>query len=334
MNHSGVWILAEQKGGKIRTVSFELLNRGRGRADKLGVKLSAVLMADKIAETEINELVFHGADQVYIVDNPVFANFLAEPYQKTLSWLVEKHRPEIIIAAATTSGRTVMPMVATNKIFAGLTADCTELAIDPENRDLLQTRPAIGGNILATIKTPEARPQMSTVRPKSMKPSPRDASRKGEIIRENPTETCFSSRIKFEKFVPDDSQDMPIEDSDVIVAGGRGLKKGENFAMIRHLAELLGGGVGASRDAVDQGWIEYPHQIGLSGKTVSPRIYIACGVSGAIQHLAGMQTSENIVAINKDPDAQIFRVADFGVAGDLFEFVPVLLKKIEQRKKR
>lgn len=333
MNHSGVWILAEQKGGKLRTVSFELLNRGRGLADKLGVRLSAVLMADKIEESEMNELIFHGADQVYLVDNKVFENFLAEPYQKTLSWLIEKHRPEIIIAAATTSGRTVMPMVATNKIFAGLTADCTELAIDPDNHDLLQTRPAIGGNILATIKTPEARPQMSTVRPKSMKPSPRDDSRKGEIIRENPPETCFSSRIKFEKFVPDESQDVPIEDSDVIVSGGRGLKKGENFAMIRRLAELLGGGVGASRDAVDQGWIEYPHQIGLSGKTVSPRIYIACGVSGAIQHLAGMQTSENIVAINKDPDAQIFRVADFGVVGDLFELIPVLLKKIEQRKK-
>ncbi len=334
MSYSGVWILAEQKGGRLRPVSFELLNRGRALAESLGVKLSAVLMADRMAEEEARELIFHGADQVYLVDNPIFADFLAEPSQKTLSWLVGKYSPEIIIAAATTTGRTVMPMVATDNIFAGLTADCTELAIDPADNGLLQTRPAIGGNILATIRTPEARPQMATVRPKSARPSDRDASRKGEIIRESPPSECLKSRVEFERFVPDESQGTPLEDSELIVSGGRGLKKAENFAMIRRLAELLDGGVGASRDAVDQGWIEYPHQIGLSGKTVSPKTYIACGISGAIQHLAGMQTSGSIIAVNKDPDAQIFRVADFGVVADLFEFLPVLIRKLEERKRK
>lgn len=331
MAYKGVWTLSEQRNGKIHPVSYELLNRGRRLAQKLGVLLSTVILGKDIPENEIRELIYHGADQVYTAEHPILEHFLAEPYQQVLTYMIKEFKPEIVIAAATTTGRTIMPYVATNGMFAGLTADCTVLDIEEGSGNLLQTRPAIGGNILATIKTPRARPQMATVRPKSMKPSDRDTSRTGKIIAvELPESIKLTSRITFEKFVPDTSQEIPLEDADIVVSGGRGLKKGENFALIRELADLLGAGVGASRDAVDRGWIEYPHQIGLSGKTISPKLYLACGISGSIQHLAGMQTSETIVAINSDPDAQIFRVADFGIVGDLFEVIPVFVRKLKE----
>jgi len=333
MEYSGVWTLAEQRNGTIHSVSHELLNRGKELAEKLGVPLSAMLLGYQIAEEEMQELVYHGADRVYSVSHPMLASFLAEPYQHVITYMITTFAPEIIIAAATTTGRTVMPYVAANGMFAGLTADCTALDIEDGTGNLLQTRPAIGGNILATIKTPTARPQMATVRPKSMKPSERDTSRTGTIIPVKLPESMeLTSRVTFEQFVPDRSQEVPLEDADVVVAGGRGLKKGENFSLIRELAELLDAGVGASRDTIDRGWIEYPHQIGLSGKTISPKCYLACGISGAIQHLAGMQTSETIIAINTDPDAQIFRVADFGIVGDLFDVLPVLNKKLRAMK--
>ncbi len=330
MAYQGVWTLSEQKDGKIHPVSYELLNRGRGLAEKLGVPLSTVLLGHALAEREIQELIYRGADQIYTVDHPILEHFLAEPYQKVLVSLITQFQPGIVIAAATTTGRTIMPYVAT-RMFAGLTADCTILDIEEGTGNLLQTRPAIGGNILATIKTPTARPQMATVRPKSMKPAERDTSRKGQIIPVDVPGECFTSRATFEEFVPDTSQGTPLQEADIVVSGGRGLSKGENFSLIRKLANVIGGEVGASRDAVDRGWIEYPHQIGLSGKTISPKLYIACGISGAIQHLAGMQTSETIVAINKDPDAQIFRLADFGIVGDLFEIMPVLIRKLEEK---
>ncbi len=333
MSSTGVWVLSEQRNGTIHGVSYELLNRGRDVAQKLEAPLSALLLGHDLAQEEIQELIYHGADQVYVANHPLLEHFLAEPYQQVITYLIKTFQPEIMIAAATTTGRTIMPYVATNGIFAGLTADCTVLDIEEKTGNLLQTRPAIGGNILATIKTPTARPQMATVRPKSMKPSKRDNSRTGTIIPvELPPETTLTSRITFEQFVPDASQDMPLEDADVVVSGGRGLKKGENFALIRELAETLDAGVGASRDTIDRGWIEYPHQIGLSGKTISPKCYIACGISGAIQHLAGMQTADTIVAINNDPDAQIFRVADFGIVGDLFDVIPLLTQKLHALK--
>ena len=330
MMHKGVWTLSEHKNGKVHTVSYELLNQGKRLAEKLQVPLSTVLLGYNLAETEMRELIFRGANQVYTVNHPMLEHFLAEPYQKVLTFLIKQFTPEIIIAAATTTGRTVMPYVATHNMFAGLTADCTFLDIEEGTGNLLQTRPAIGGNILATIKTLTARPQMATVRPKSMKPAIRDISRTGEIIPVDVPEEYLTSRVKFEQFVPDTSQKVPLEDAEVVVSGGRGLAKGENFSMIRELAEALGGGVGASRAAVDQDWIEYPHQIGLSGKTIAPKCYVACGISGSIQHMAGMQTSETIVAINKDPEAQIFRLADFSIVGDLFKIVPVLIRKLRE----
>ncbi|MBD3308545.1 electron transfer flavoprotein subunit alpha [candidate division KSB3 bacterium] len=331
MVYSGVWTLAEQKHGKIRTVSYELLNRGRELAEKRDVPLSSVVLGHDIPDEEIQELVYHGADQVYTVNHPMLAHFLAEPYQQVLTYLIKRFTPEILIAAATTTGRTIMPYVATNGMFAGLTADCTVLDIEDDSGNLLQTRPAIGGNILATIKTPVARPQMATVRPKSMKPADRNPDRASHIIPvELPSDLKLASRMTLEQFVPDASQDVPLEDADIVVSGGRGLKKGDHFALIRECADVLDAGVGASRDTVDRGWIEYPHQIGLSGKTISPKLYIACGISGSIQHLAGMQTAETIVAINTDPDAQIFRVADFGIVGDLFEVLPLLIDKLKK----
>ena len=327
--HRGVWILAEQRNGKLHSVTFELLNRARALADALEQPLSAVVLGHDLPESDLREVICRGADLVYRANHRAFSRFLAEPCQQALVHLITTYRPEIVIAAATTTGRTVMPYAAT-QMFAGLTADCTELAIEPGTRNLLQTRPAIGGNILATIKTPEARPQMATVRPKSTKPAPRDNTRRGKIIEVDLPDDLLASRVVYEDFIADDTQEVALEDADVVVAGGRGLKKAENFALIRQLADLLHGAVGASRDAVDLGWIPYSHQVGLSGKTVSPRLYIACGISGSIQHIAGMQTAERIVAINSDPDAQIFRLADVGIVGDLFAILPDLIDKLRK----
>ncbi|MBN1874947.1 MAG: electron transfer flavoprotein subunit alpha/FixB family protein [Anaerolineae bacterium] len=335
MEWTDIWTLAEQKDGKLHTVSYELLTRGRALADARAqvdgqvCRLCSVVLGYNIPDTELEELLKRGADRVYVVQHPVLTHFLVDPYANILIYLIETYHPEVLIAAATTSGRTVMPYVSM-KMHAGLTADCTGLDIDPETGNLLQTRPAIGGNILATIKTPEARPQMATVRPKSMPPAPHDPDRTGEIVKVDIPETLLISRVRFEGFEPDVSQDA-IEDAETIVAGGRGMKKGEHFALLSDLAGVFGGSVGASRVAVDRGWQTYPRQIGLSGKTVAPKLYIACGVSGAIQHLAGMQTAENIIAINNDPDAPIFQVADLGIVGDVFEVVPAILEKLGEK---
>ncbi len=330
MNWSDIWTLAERKQNVLHPVSFELLARGRALADVRGCRLCAVILGANIPEAELQELVTHGADRVYVVDHPALAQFLVQPHARSLQHLIETYRPEVLIAAATTTGRTVMPYVAI-KVHAGLTADCTDLAIDPETGELHQTRPAIGGNIMATIKTPTARPQMSTVRPKSARPLDRDPARTGEIVRVEVPPHLLETEMRFEQFVPDTSQGMAIEDAEVIVAGGRGLKNAEGFEILGRLARLLDGSVGASRAAVDRGWQPYPRQIGLSGKTVAPELYIACGISGAIQHLAGMQTARNIIAINNDPEAQIFQVADLSIVGDAFELLPAILEQLEAR---
>lgn len=328
MEWSDIWTLAEQKGGELQAVSFELLKWGRGLADKRGSRLCAVVLGDKIAKEALEDLIAHGADRVYVVRNIALAHFLVEPYAQVLEHMVEAYHPEVFLAAATTTGRTVMPYLAM-KIHAGLTADCTGLDIDPETGNLLQTRPAIGGNIMATIKTPTARPQMATVRPKSARPLPYDATRTGEIIEVEVPNDSLRARMRHESFTPDTSQDVAIEEADVIVAGGCGMQGEDNFDVLAKLARLLGGSIGVSRAAVDRGWQPYPRQVGLSGKTVAPQLYIACGISGAIQHLVGMQTAENIIAINVDPDAQIFKVADLGIVGDVFTILPAVIEKIE-----
>lgn len=325
----GVFILGEQRDGKIQAVTFELLTWGRGIADDLGCELACVLLGDEIENLE--EVILRGADKVFFIQDPIFKNFLAQPYSNAITRLVNEEKPEVIIAGATTTGRTVMPLVAA-KTSTGLTADCTELTIDPETKLLLQTRPAIGGNIMATIKTPDTRPQMATVRPRSAKQSPVDTSRTGEIIVKNYSGATTMTVEKFLEFIIDTTQAVSIEEADVIVAGGKGMKNAAGFKLIEELAELMGAAVGATRDAVELGWSTYPHQIGLSGKTVSPKLIIAAGIAGKIQFLAGMQTSDVIVAINKDPEAQIFKVADFGIVGDVFEVVPMLIETVKKMK--
>lgn len=329
---SFVWTIAEQYGGELRGVSFELLSRGRGLADALGTKLASVVIGDGVTEEALEELIHRGADEVYSIQDPRLADFVSETYSRILSSLIETYRPSIILAAATSSGRTVMPYVAI-KVNAGLTADCTELAIEEGTGNLLQTRPAIGGNIMATIKTPDHRPQMATVRPKSSRPLPRDPDRIGKIIAVPVEDAMIDPRVTVRGYRRDDEEFENIEEAEVIVAGGKGMKKAENFSMLRTMADTLGGVVGASRDAVDRGWIGYPHQVGLSGKTVSPRLYLAAGVSGSIQHLAGIKTAETIVSVNTDPDAAIHKVADFGIVGDLFEIIPELQKRLDAKTK-
>lgn len=325
-----IWILAEQKDGKLHSVSFELLGRGRGLADARKSSLCAVVIGHQISQNDLQELIYHGADIIYLVEDIKLKNFLIEPYANVLRFLVKNYHPEILIAAATTTGRTVMPYVSA-QIRTGLTADCTELAIEPQTDLLLQTRPAIGGNIMATIKTPDTFPQMATVRPKSSKVPERKIYREGEIISIQPDQHLLESRVSFMEFLPNETGNVSIEDADIVIAGGAGMKKAEGFDLLERVAGKLGGAVGASRLCVDHGWQPYQRQIGLSGKTINPHLYIACGISGAIQHVAGIQTSELIIAINSDPNAQIFQIADLGIVGDLFEILPALLKKLESK---
>ena len=324
---SGVWILAEQTNGRVQRISHELLTRGRELADKRGTNLTAVIFGHEIDASDLDGLIARGADRVIAMEAPALAHFLLEPYAACMLHLIKTHRPEIVIAGATSSGRTLMPYVAV-KAHAGLTADCTILDIEPETGNLLQTRPAIGGNILATIKTPNHRPQMATVRPRSTRPAQAQEGRTGEIQRIPAPPDCLRSRIAYVNTVRDEAE-RGVQDADIVVSVGRGVKKSDNIEIVKQLADTLDAALGASRDVVDRGWLSYPHQVGLSGKTVSPKLYIAVGISGAIQHLAGMQTADTIVAVNNDPDAQIFNFADFGIVGDLFEIIPAIVERLQ-----
>lgn len=325
-----IWIYSEVREGRVNEVTYELLTRALDLKKKLEDSIvCAVLMGYDIPESDKQEIIKRGADRIYYVNNPMLRDFLVEPYSKVLMELVKRYSPEIIIAPATTQGRTLMPYTAV-KLQTGLTADCTNLDID-EAGNLLQTRPAIGGNIMATIRT-STRPQMSTVRPHSASPAPIDESRTGEVINVDISVAKEDVPTKKLNYIKDETQEVTIQDADIVVSGGRGIGKADNFKIVSKLADLLGGAVGASRDVVDRGWITYPHQVGLSGKTVNPKVYIALGISGSIQHLAGMQTSQTIISVNKDPDAQIFRVSDLGIVGDLHEVVPALIERLEAMK--
>jgi electron transfer flavoprotein alpha subunit len=325
--YRGVWVFAEQHKGEIASVSLELLGEGRKLADKKGAKLSAVLAGAGI-KGKAQDLIAHGADVVYVADDPALRDFTDDAYAAVLTALARRHKPEIILAGATAIGRSFFPKVAST-LYAGLTADCTMLDIDAATGHLHQTRPAFGGNIMATIVTPNHRPQMATVRHKVMKPAPRDDSRTGEVV-EVPYTPAGPVRATVLKTVEELSETVNICEADIIVAGGRGLGSQKNFQLVEELAKALGGAVAATRGAVDEGWIPYSHQVGQTGKTVCPRLYIACGISGAIQHTAGMSSSETIVAINKDPDAPIFSVATYGIVGDVHEVLPVLIRKVRE----
>ncbi len=320
---SGVWVFAEQRKGRIAEVSFELLGEGRRLADKLGVSLGAVLFGSGLAD-KAWELIAYGADEVYLADDPALENFTDDLYGGLLTELVRENKPEIVLCGATSLGRSFFPKVA-SALNTGLTADCTGLDIRMEDRLLLQTRPAFGGNIMATIQCPAHRPQMATVRPKVMRKGPCDDNRTGEIIEVGLAGRSITARTKLLEIIEDLSEKINLAEADIIVAGGRGIGEARNFALLRELADLLGGALGATRGAVDNEWISYPHQIGQTGKTVSPKLYIACGISGAVQHLVGMQSSDVIVAINNDPKAPIFDVAHYALVGDLFEIVPAMI---------
>jgi len=327
---SGVMVYCEYRRGELAPVSLELLGIGRTLADKRKTRLLAVLIGHETGETA-EELIGYGADVVFRVDHSSLEAFTDERYCAVLSDLIKEHKPEIVLAGATAIGRSFIPGVATT-LNAGLTADCTHLEIREEDGALLQTRPAFGGNIMATIVCESSRPQMSTVRPKVMKAGEFDSARKGEIIDIEPDEEHLVSRVKVLEVVVEEASCVNIQEADILVSGGRGLESAEGFELIRQLAETIDARVSASRAVVDAGWIPYPHQVGQTGKTVAPKLYIACGISGAVQHAAGMQSAETIVAINRDKNASIFDIADYGIVGDLFEIIPRLINKIEERR--
>ena len=326
--YKGVWVFAEQKDGEVANVVLELLGEGRKLADQLDVRLAAVLLGENI-EAEAKKLIYYGADEVYMVDHPSLKRFNDESYADVFVQRVSKYKPEIVLMGATTYGRSLGPRVA-SRLNTGLTADCTRLEIDSEKRLLMQTRPAFGGNLMATIICPNHRPQMSTVRPKVMKASEPDPSRIGEIIR---PEVVIPEdvKVKVVDAVTTLCEKVSLTEADIIVSGGRGLGDPKNFALVQELADVLGGAVGASRAVVDAGWIDYSHQVGQTGKTVGPKVYFACGISGAVQHLVGMSSSDTIIAINKDPEAPIFKAATIGIVGDVKEVLPALISEFKKR---
>jgi electron transfer flavoprotein alpha subunit len=325
-NANGVWVFAEQRRGAVKNVAYELLSRGRELADTLKTELGAVCLGHNVAD--IDRLIAYGADKVYLVDSPDLVDNQEDYFTHKFVELIKEYKPEIVLAGATALGRSFIPRIA-SILNTGLTADCTGLDIDTEKRLLLQTRPTFGGNIMATILCPNKRPQMSTVRPRVFKKSTPNSNRKGQIIKVDFKKEAITAKTKLLSFVEDLTEKVKLEDADIIVSGGRGLGKAENFKLLAELAEAMGAALGSSRAAVDEGWIPYSHQVGQTGKTVCPKLYIACGISGAIQHLAGMQTSDCIVAINDNPDAPIFQVAHFGIVGDLFQVVPLMIKKLK-----
>ncbi len=328
--YKGVWVFAEQRNGKLMGTAFELLGEGRKLADKLGVELSALLLGSNVAGLS-DELIRHGADRVILAEHPELKLYTTDGYTKVITDLVNSKKPEIILIGATNIGRDLGPRIAA-RLDTGLTADCTKLEIDEEQKILLQTRPAFGGNIMATIITPKHRPQMATVRPGVMKKLPVDCTRKGIVEKVEVKLEKSDIRTIVKEVVKSAKQAVNLIDADIIVSGGRGLGGPDGFKLIEELAQELGGVVGSSRAAVDSGWISQDHQVGQTGKTVRPKIYIACGISGAIQHLAGMQSSDCIIAVNKNPDAPIFDVADYGIVGDLYKVIPMIVEEVKKIK--
>jgi electron transfer flavoprotein alpha subunit len=328
-SYQGVWVVAEHHNGEAHSVSFELLSVGRDLADKLEVELAAVLIGDQLQETA-KQLIGYGADRVYLAEDPALAPFNDESHSKVLTEMIQQKKPDILLAGATAMGRSFIPRVAV-AVETGLTADCTGLDIG-EDGLLYQTRPAFGGNVMATILCPNRRPQMATVRPMVMKKRVFDEQRQGVVEPFTPSQEAVISRVKVLETVVQEQETVRLAEADVVVTGGRGLQKAENFDVIEELALLLDGAVGATRSVVDEGWMPYSHQVGQTGKTVSPKLYMACGVSGAIQHVVGMQGSEIIVAVNRDPEAPIFDIVNYGVVADLFEFLPAFVKKIKEKR--
>ncbi len=326
--YQGVWVFAEQREGKIMPVVAELLGEGRRLANEVGCELCAVLCGFGV-EALAEELFAFGADKVYLAEHRELENYRTDAYTKVINDAIEAYRPEIVLLGATHIGRDLGPCLAV-KAGTGLTADCTRLEIDPEDKKLRQTRPAFGGNLMATIICPNHRPQMSTVRPGVMKKAPYEKGRRGEVIRLEVNFREGDIRTRVLETVKNIKERVSLTDAEIIVSGGMGLGKPEGFELLKLLADKLGGIIAASRAAVDAGWIDHAYQVGQTGTTVKPKIYIACGISGAIQHVAGMQDSERIIAINTNENAPIFEVADYGIVGDLYQVIPALIEELDK----
>ena len=325
--YKGIWVIAEHYKNKIHDVAFQLLGKGRELADILKVNLTLVILGDNF-DNQLDEFSYYGVDEIIYVKSKILKDYYSDLYVKVLTELISKNKPEIILIGATPTGRDFAPRVS-KRLNAGLTADCTGLEIDEETGNLLQTRPTFGGNIMATIKTPNSRPQMATVRPGIFK----IPEIKKRDVKTNTIEYDFKEKdtvSKIVKIITKSKVEVNLEDADIIVAGGRGVGSKENFKIIEDLAAVLNAEIGGSRVAVELDWIEHNHQVGQTGVTVSPRLYVACGISGAIQHVVGMQGADIIVAINKDENAPIFKVAHYGIVGDLHKVIPTLIEEVKR----
>lgn len=351
-DYKDIWVFVEQRGGKFENVALELLGEGYRLSRDISddTKVCAVLVGSEV-EGLTDELYAYGADKVYLIDNPLLKNYTTDGYTKVITDAINEYKPEIMLFGATHIGRDLAPRVAA-RLDTGLTADCTRLDVDTNNyieylnknttldtsslasrlgdKGLKQTRPAFGGNLMATIVCPNTRPQMSTVRPGVMQKLEKDVSRKGELIKVDAKLEGSDLRVKVLDIIKEAKERVSLCDAEIICSGGRGLGNETGFELLRKLAKAVGGEVGASRAAVDAGWIDPAHQVGQTGTTVKPKIYFACGISGAVQHIAGMQSADCIIAINKDADAPIFEVADYGIVGDLFQVIPELINQWEQ----
>lgn len=346
--YKNVWVFAEQRAGKLMNVSIELLGEGNKLAKEIGDRNVCAVLIGHGTDPLVKELYAFGAQVVYQIDDPLLARYTTDGYTKVLTDAILEYKPEIVLFGATHIGRDLAPRVAA-RLDTGLTADCTRLDIstanyidylnrcttldtsklDPESQDknLKQTRPAFGGNIMATILCPNRRPQMATVRPGVMQKAEKDETKAGQLVKVSHKLSKEDIRTEVVEIVKAAKEIVSLTDAEIICSGGRGLGDPSGFELIRKMADTVGGVVGSSRAAVDAGWIDHSHQVGQTGTTVKPKIYFACGISGAIQHLAGMQTSDLIIAINKDPDAPIFEVADYGIVGDLYKVVPQIIEE-------
>jgi electron transfer flavoprotein alpha subunit/NAD-dependent dihydropyrimidine dehydrogenase PreA subunit len=326
-DYRGVMVFAEQRHGRVHPVSYELLGKAQDLASQLGEPVYAVILGSGVRKGA-EELLRRGADKVFIYDDPALSDFRDDPYTDLLAQCSREEKPSVFLIGATSVGRSLGPRVAA-KLNTGLTADCTSLDVDPETKLLRQTRPAYGGNIMATIITPNGRPQMATVRYKMFPEAKHVESPKGVTAKKTVNMSRVRDRVKVLGF-DEAKEEVSITEADIVVSGGLGMGEAKGFELIKQLADALGGAVGASRPTVDEGWIDYRHQVGLSGRTVRPQVYMACGISGAVQHQAGMKTSDVIIAINKDKEAPIFKISSLGVVGDLYEVIPRLIEKIKE----
>lgn len=325
--YKGVWVYAEQVDGKLKNAALELLSEGRKLADKLGEELAAVLIGKDVSHLT-GDLIAQGADKVYLVENELLEKYNSDAYTAMLTAVISKYKPSIVLYGATLNGRDLAPRIAA-RLRVGLTADCMGLDIT-EDGLLLQTRPAFGGNIMASILTRYTRPQMATVRPNVMKKAEPNPSHNGEVVEIEASITPKMIKAKIVDTVKEVSEGVNLEEANIIVSCGRGIQSPDNIPIVEELAKALHAALGCSRPVADENWLPHHHQVGQTGKTVAPKLYIALGISGMIQHLVGMQTSDMIVAINKDPEAPILKIANYGVVGDLFKIVPELVKELRK----